>query len=278
MRMNVIEYFRKVSKLEPSPEQTEILESLMNFDIKDQIICSGRGLGKSLLCAVFALYLADEYSTSIGKPITVLLISHQQEIYTKMDMFFRNCPELMARLRVRGDRYSMPLEQFEFTDNRSRVLMRMDTSRAIRGIHAHVVIMDEAQATEEDIILKDSLPCATEGIGKFILVGTPSERISYFVKTLVKAQKKKSKEYGAWHLSQYPSTSCWWLADKIERWKKEMDNETFTTEVLAELPAIETISPFKKGLKKCIQECSSDPLNLLGSYKILGLDLRVWDH
>jgi len=236
-----------------------------------------------LICGVFTLFLADQYSTSIGKPISVLLISHQDQIYNRIDMFFRNYPELMTRLRTKGDRLSMPLEGFEFIDNHSKVLMRMDTSRAIRGIHTNSVIMDEVQATPREIILQDAYPCATEIIEgtnpKFILVGTPSDSKSFFVDLLINTKKKKSKQHKAWSLSQYSSETCPWLNIKIngksiiDGWKENMNPETYMTEVLAQVPGLDIISPFKNVKKNSVEDCTLDPMGLPGSYKILGLDL-----
>jgi hypothetical protein len=226
-----------------------------------------------MLCAAISLYLADEYSTKIGKPLTILLISHQQEIYAKMDTFFRNYPELMERLRVKGDRMSMPLEGFQFKDNGSRVLMRLDTSHQVRGNDASMTIIDEAQSVEESIVFRDAMPTARKDMSKFVVVGTP-ESGTWFSEKIENTMKPKSDDHKLWKVSNYPSTVCPWLKDIIPIWKHELSLEDYTTEILAVTPDPQYSPPWsKRKLNKRYIDGTNTPLRRPNYYTLCGLDL-----
>ena len=191
--LEVVKYIEEKSGYKLIPEQIEVVKEIVDLTIKKQLICCGRGFSKSFLSAGVALYLADVFSTKIGKPLTVLLISHQAEIYQKMDLFFDHDPELIKRLKVKGERYAFPMDELAFADNKSRILLRMDTSRSIRGNRASFVFADEAQSIPQEIIQKDALPCLTGEYVKFIAIGTPSEPKSWFVETLKKLRSQEVK-------------------------------------------------------------------------------------
>lgn len=273
----LVTYVERISGFKLIPEQIDTLKNLADFSIKKMIVCCGRAYSKSFLCAAFALYLADKYSTRIGRPLTILLISHQEEIYVKMDMFFYRCSELVERLRVKGDKFSMPREGFQFKDNMSKVLLRLDTSHQIRGNDASITIIDEAQSVEEEIVFRDAMPTSRKDMAKFVLVGTP-ETGTYFTEKLKNAKKKKSLDAKEWVVSNYPSTVCPWLTEegnnKIEQWRHELSREDFTTEILAEVPDPQYNPPWsKRKLSKRFIEEPATPLRRPNYYSMCGLDL-----
>jgi hypothetical protein len=270
---DIVSYFRRVTNLEPTSGQIEVMKTLLNFDDKLNIVVCGRGFGKSLICSVVALYLADVYSTEIGKPLTVLLISHQNEIYNKTDLFFRNCPDLYQRLRVKGTTLLMPQESYQFKDNGSRVLLRLDTSFQIRGNDASYVILDESQAISEDIVFKDALPSCRKDMAKFVCIGTP-ERATWFSDKVEHIKNKKTNDSKLWHISQYPSTVCPWLSKQIEVWKTQLTKEDYQSEVLAIVPDVRYTPPWnKKKLLKRYIEYPSTPRERPNYISVCGLDL-----
>jgi hypothetical protein len=268
---NITEYFERLTKFTAISEQKNILNTFMDEAKKDVIVSCGRGIGKSLLASLYALYLASEVSTK-ENPITVMLVSHQQEIYVKTDLFFRNDPRLVERLRTKGTHYCMPQEEYEFSDTCGRVILRLDTSRQVRGNDVNIVICDETQSIPSDIITQDVRPCAKKYPHKIVLLGTPSES-GYFVETLEKINKKRSKEHSLWYMLNYPSTVCWWLKDAIERAKNDLPSDQFESEYMAKVPNEDIISPFRKYRRKYISDTSPDAEKVMYSYTVMGIDL-----
>lgn len=270
--LDVVSYIEEKSGYKLIPEQVEVVKEIVDLTIKKQLIACGRGFSKSFLCAGVSLYLIDKFSSKIGEPVTVLLVSHQQEIYVKLDQFFENDESLTERLRVKGERFHYPMDELQFKDNRSRIILRMDTSRMVRGNRANFVFIDECQSVPKEVVVKDAMPTLTGSNSKFIAVGTPSEK-SWFVETLEKANKNRSKKSHEWHVSHFSSEVCFWLKDQLSMWREEMNAEEYTSEILAEIPDDEYLSPFKKLLKKAVQDVPIEALGGVGSYAVGGLDL-----
>jgi len=269
--MDIFEFAKKVFNKELIPEQKQVLKDFLNNDIKHIILTCCRGFGKSLSASLLALYLASEVSTP-QNPITVLLVSAQDEIYVKTDLFFRNNPELVNRLRVKGERYLMGLEEYQFKDTYGRVILKKNTSQAVRGTDVNFVIIDEAQAIDEHLITRDIIPSSKQYPNKVIMLGTPSE-IGYFVDQIKDSYHKRSKSYGYWKVISYPYTVCYWLKDKAEEDRKTMSEEDFQTEYLAKIPEEESKSMFRKYMKKTISETTPDMIYTSDVYTVLGIDL-----
>lgn len=79
-------YFQRMNNLEEIPDfQKVICNNMSDLKISNLICCSGRGIGKSQISSTYALYLADEFSRYLKKPLDVTLISSQPTIYTHID-------------------------------------------------------------------------------------------------------------------------------------------------------------------------------------------------
>jgi len=227
----IVEYFRtKRPDLTLIPEQEELLKDLVNVEIQKVAESCGRGFSKTLCSALVALWFADEYSTEIGRPLEILLISHQQKIYDRIDEFFLKDKSLRPRLRVKGINYEIPREKFQFTDNLSIVTTCLATSKKVRGNRCDILIIDEAQDVPEHIY-KVALGCLTGDICKVIIIGTPrpsetskSSR-NWFIEIVDCPDK-----YG-YKLKQWSSSVCWWNAKALIEWKQIYNEEEWASEV-----------------------------------------------
>jgi hypothetical protein len=79
---NLVDYFKRITGLEPIESQIDILNCLQDPSIKSTAISAGRGYSKTLLASIASLWYSDVYSTYTKQPIDVLLISSQSTIET----------------------------------------------------------------------------------------------------------------------------------------------------------------------------------------------------
>lgn len=248
---SIIDYFKRITGLVPTVEQEDMLNDLVDVTKKQMILNCGRGFSKSFCAALASLWYADQYAMSIGRPVDVLFVSHQRKIYDYLDDFFRTNKSLYDDLRVKGDSMAMPQDQFELMKTRSRVLLRLDTSRQVRGEHVDILIIDETQAIGREIVVKDALPTTSgSSIAKVVLIGTPSEE-SYFT------QKLREKN-SAWIIKSWPSNKCPWNAASLKLWEAEMTPLEWRTEIMAKIPRACDLTYFPpKFTKKNCYDCDT---------------------
>jgi hypothetical protein len=242
-----VDYFKRMTNLEPSKEQLEIIGSFVEFNV-NTIVCAGRHLGKSLISSVFALWCADELSRFLKHPVEVTLISSQSSIYELIDQIFLSHPELTQRLRVQGKSLEIPLKKFQFADTLGSVERIVPTSNQIRSHHSHVIIIDECSYIPENII-KTSFPLLKQeyGLGKFILISTPSDKPSLFNQYVDETPK-------GWELKQFTSEGCDWCKKMVDLCKNTMSQEDYCREVLAQIPTVKQRNFYgSKDIDKCIQ-------------------------
>lgn len=226
--MNIIEYFQKLTKLKPIPEQCSLLTTLVDLNVKNQAVSCGRGFGKTLACAVATIYFTSELSKEIGRPINILLISSQAEMYDCIDRIFRDNPELTKRLRIQGITREIPSEEFEFEDTHSRVSRHKTTSKSIRSHRADIVLLDEAAGIPKEVIII-AQGCLTGDINKIVLISTPYKN-SYFNEIV-----NEPKKHG-FTLNTYSSEICPWQALTVERSKKNMTPQEYASEIIGRPP------------------------------------------
>ena len=204
-----------------------------------QVLSCGRGFGKSMLSALVGLFFADVYSTKIGKPLTVLIVSSQQALYSNLAVFFRMYPALKTRLLYQpAGLNEIPEKGIQFKDNFSSCIPRMATIHSVEGYRADVIIFDESQDIPESVFLK-AIGCLKHDIiGKVIVIGTPyteakgkGDKPNWF-KELVKNPKGYIKGY-KFHLSQYPSDICNWNPHKM--WKSAWSKERYDAECVGKV-------------------------------------------
>jgi len=238
---DIVTYFRELENLEPIESQIDILRCLVDPSIKSIAVSCGRGYSKSTLASVVAMYYADEYSRYAKVPVDVLLISHQPVIYQHIDKFFRDHPQLKARLRNLGRSLEIPQKSFQFKDTWSQVYRIVPTTNSIRGQRCSVAVLDET-ASLSDNIINTALGCPTGTINKVIFISTPHKDHSMF-NDIVRQHPE------GWVIKQYSSTLCPWMKGTLERNKQQLalgkySQEQWAIEVDGRVPEDKEVSRF----------------------------------
>jgi hypothetical protein len=242
-----LSYFKRMNNLEVIPEfQATICNAMANFDINNLVVCAGRGSSKTMISSTFALWLVDEYSRFIKKPLSVTLISSQPEIYTHIDRIFLSHPELKERLRVEGKSLEIPKANFEFNDTHGYCERLIPTSNSIRSHRCNCLIIDECASIATSII-KTALPLLKEDIAKVILISTPHKERSFFNDLVADTPKE-------WSLLQYSSELAFWTGKMRKLAKETLTKEEYSIEIEGTIPEehIKTLLN-SKDVESCIE-------------------------
>jgi hypothetical protein len=254
--------------------QAQLLKDLRNFELLRQAVSCGRGFGKTMLVAAAGLYYADKYSTEIGKPLNVLVVSSQEALYTNIGVFFRNRPDLQERLVIKSNFDMIPKTGIQFKDNLSRLIPAKATVKAVEGNRADVIIIDETQDVDTGVILK-ALGCLKKDIlGMLIVIGTPySEKksgIPWFIQ-LIEDSKHFIKGI-PFHLTQHSSdvTGGW---NDVAIWKATWSKERWNAECLGQVTANKEKSYFgSTNVDLCCQDIEPDPQGGMNATREVGID------
>ena len=246
--MDIIDYFKYCTSYTELPiEQENMLREMVNLDIKNLICCVGRGASKTLCAGVASMYFSDQLSRVLKRPIHVLLVSSQIEIFSKIDNIFVRHPELKDRLRVEGRSMEIPAKEFEWNDTHGRVTRTIPSNNAIRARRCDVLILDECADIPDDIITAKAMPCLTGDINKLIALSTPHKR-GWFT-------DKVGNLPSDYKLIQYSSKDLAWTRLTVERLQKELSEQNFEIEVNAQIPRENIRSVFNsRDVDLCIKE------------------------
>jgi len=247
--MNIIEFFKYLTKLEPTPDQCKFLLDCVDIDIHKLLISAGRQSGKTLCSAIAVLWYVFEYD----KPIKIILISAQQNIlYLHMLDIFRKCGDARFKNIKQGGQILeetpwniVPLKGFT-TQRGTIVYVRGSTDKQIRGIPADIVVLDECCEIKNDIILT-SMGNITGPISKFIVLSTPHVDTSLFVKWATTPEDKF--KIHLWNSEGLP-----WHSKVIDDTKKkEYSREKYAVEMLGRPPTKAERAFFpSKHIEKCV--------------------------
>ena len=172
-------FFKDIFGMEPYPYQKRVLQELADLSIKRVMILAAGGTGKTRLLACLALYLAVPKATSLGRPISVIIISGSAD---QAKYLYSYCREAISRNNilnslVKGE----PLVSKTEFKNGSVIFAVPNSLTVIQGKHCDVVIIDEA-AIAGDFVVRDALRItSTSDIDRIILSGTPMQYDSLFV-------------------------------------------------------------------------------------------------
>lgn len=254
--------------------QADLLKDLINFHLLHHVISCGRGFGKTMICAAVALYLADEYSTKIGRPLNVLIVSSQDALYDYINEFFRNRPDLVERLIQKSAYNMIPKNGLQFKDNLSRLIPAKATIKAVEGNRADVIILDETQEIDTPVILK-ALGCSKLDIlGMLVSIGTPFSMkktgVPWFIQ-LVKDPKHFLKDQ-PFHLTQHSSdvTGGW---NSVKIWKASWSKERWNAECLGQVTEDKEKSYFgSENVDNCCRDIEPDPIGGMNATREVGID------
>ena len=223
LSLNMVDFFIRVTKLTPTQKQRDLLLALENLDdnsLRKIIISAGRQSGKSMSCAVAAVYLTLKYK------IPVLIASAKDNyIYGHIVKIFADNPELHQFVVTQGVYEVVPKDGYKIK-NGGELILLTSTEKGLRGASGRVMFLDESELMEEQTII--TALGNLSGDIKLILLGTPSSKYSKFNEIL-----KNPKKYG-FTLFTWSELDCPWQKD-LEDKKKLMSEDQWKREVLGEL-------------------------------------------
>lgn len=261
--MDIISFFRKVTKLEPTQDQINLLEALTNPAIMKIIVSAGRQTGKTLCCAVAVLWWALEYNS----PVRILLVSAQDNwLYDHIRTIFNvNREEFAKEITQEGTFSLVPLHGFE-TVSGSKVHVRGSTEKNIRGIGVDIVFLDEAAELLRSTVTT-ALGNLSGNICKIVLLSTPHKT------SLFNEIAEDPTKYG-YKLFTWSSLNCSWHSKQLIQSKKQlMTSQEWKTDVLGQPLSVSERAFFpNKDISKCIIECEPNREGGLKSSLEVGID------
>lgn len=264
---DIVEYFKLMNRIEKTiPEQEQLLRAMIDPKIPNLLAVCGRGFSKTQCASTVTMWYADEFARFIKRPIRILLISMNNEIFSYIDNMFLNYPSYSKRLRVEGRSLKVPMKEFQLSDTLSRVMRVVPTVNSTLSKRCDILIIDETASVPTKVI-KSALACLSgEEINKVIFISTPHQVGSLFNDYV------KNVPQG-WSLQQYSSLVCPWAQKTIERLRPILSEAEFEVQINAKIPKEEIIPLLKpEDIESCIEE--STGLTLLPENKMLaGLDL-----
>ena len=260
--MNIIEYFKFLTGLDPTEDQKKLLVDLTNIDKKRILIAAGRQVGKSLTCAVVIFWLAFE----LEEKIKILLVAQGTDadppIYTKIKEIFRDHRDYFINKVIIVNKYEdLPKYGFE-TRKGSYVHYRNATEGQVRGVTADFVFIDECGIIKDNVTLS-AFDCKSGKWSKFIVLSTPPEKPNLFTRWFHKADELG---FTVHHWSEIGLS--WHSQDDLDFKKKEYSWQRYKREVLGEFLSSEERSFFAS---KDIDKCVLETVNREG-----GKDSEIW--
>lgn len=245
LSLDIVSFFEKATGFKAISQQAEFLLALEDPDIHQYAVYTSRQVGKSLTLAVWAVYRALHYPNQ-----TILLSSAQESwVYDHITRIFKNNPEWRVYISWVGVKSDIPITGFESTFH-SRVLLKSSTEKALRGVPADIVILDESEMIEDDA-LETAQGNLSGSVYKYVLSGTPPkfDLSGKFQKVITNPNKYGYKTY---HWSKL-DCQVWHSKEELEDNKKNYSLEGYRVDVMG-LP----LSSEQKGLfePKHIKACT----------------------
>ena len=244
LSLDIIAFFQVVTKLKPTESQAELLIALIDPNVSKIAITAGRQTGKSLTCSVAAVYL------TLHSKVDIILCSAQDNwIYAHVRDIFNNNPELKEYIIAEGVFSIVPLKGFETTIG-SKLHVRGNTDKSLRGIPATIVFCDEAALLSDETI--STALGNLSGKYKFILLSTaPRERKGLFYKIICDPE-----EY-SFRVFKWSAENCSWHPKDLLESKKKMLGQWYKPEVQGEI-----LEDQERGIvdAKDVDACTKDVL------------------
>ena len=193
------QFFKDIFKFEPYEYQKKILESIQSGS-KRIIIQAAASTGKTRLLAVIALWLSIVVSKIEKDPIRVIIISGSR---SQAKYLYDYCREALDHEYIQDEIEGEPLQSITKFKNGSEIRALPNSLKAIQGIHAEVVLIDEA-VLAGDFLIQDALRI-TSGMKRDIIIlsGTPMDAASLFVNIF-----QDTTEYPDWKRFNWKASDC----------------------------------------------------------------------
>lgn len=217
---SAVDTFRAAFLSEPMPHQVDYLT-----ETRDLLVKKGRQVGCSTAAAALAAHVVRS-----REGVLVLIVSptmtQSQEVTVKCRTALVNLGETLVK-------DSAGVLQL---DNRSRVVSRPGTARAVRGWSADTLIIDEAAFVEAATFDAARATTIATG-GRTIVQSTPGNPVGRFYEMW-------ESELPAWARLNVPSADAATISpEDLARFKSEMSPEAFAQEYEAEFASAAMFRP-----------------------------------
>jgi hypothetical protein len=161
-----------VLDLKPFPYQVPLLQD----QSKRIVVCAGRRTGKSLICSAKALWYAFSHPKS-----SIVIVSATQR---QSSLMFDNVAAFIENSEALTDSVARQTATLVRFTNGSQInaLPCGHHGYFLRGLNAHLAIVDEANYVPEEVIKEVINPMMATTGGSSILISTPFDRNHYFYK------------------------------------------------------------------------------------------------
>lgn len=247
---------------EPSEDQAQLLEAVADLEIRYLILCAGRGGGKTKVVSWIVDWSEGILTEYFDKyDINVLGGSFEQskQVYKYFNADIYKTPLLEKKL------VDEPTQR-ETRFRNGSVKALTASSKAVRGPHVEMVILDEVCEADDDIVLS-ALPMTTGSKhGRVIMLSTPHKFFGVFQDYWDNAVKFKYRKFGPWSLIGLP----WIDPDWIEQARTAFTPDRFKYEVLGQFPTFGVLTFPEKWVDNCT---AKEPFTLNPSYDMdIGVD------
>ena len=223
LSLSIIEFFEKVTGLTPTQKQIEVLQGLENPELMNVLISAGRQTGKSLCCAVAAIYL------TLKNKIQICLVSAKENyVYQHITDIFSSNPELRQFVSWEGVAAIVPKDGYSLK-NGSKVQLLTSSEKGIRGASGSILFLDEAELMPSETLSTAYGNLSGKKI-KLVVLGTPSSHYSKFNEIL-----KNPSKYN-FTLFKWSEIDCdWHTQGELDNKKRIMTEDEWKRDVLGEI-------------------------------------------
>jgi hypothetical protein len=241
--LSIVDFFTKVTGLIPTPKQCEVLNALVDERISNILISSGRQTGKSLCCAVSAIYLGLK-----SKKLVALVSAKTNYVFQHLQEIFSTNAGLVPYIKWQGVAAVVPKDGLELT-NGSRIQLLTSSEKGVRGASASVLYLDEAELMPNETLSSVYGNLSGAAI-KLIVLGTPSSHYSRFNEILKHPQKYN---FTVFHWTELDCS--WHTPEELANKKSFMSTDEWQRDVEGLLSEADTKLLWDSELiNRCIRE------------------------
>ena len=206
--------------------EKEIRLHLSQFEVwqdphRFKVVCAGRRWGKSTLAIVSALSEIGKGEKKIG---AIIAPTYQQA----KDIYWRDPQKLFSLIPQEAIAKRNDSELFLQLINGSFLYLRgSDRPDTLRGLRYDFVVLDEYASMKENVWEEIVMPALLDSGGKVLFISTPKGYDKFY-----ELWSKQDPEWKSWRFTSFDNPHL----DKkfIDQAKKDMDEDTFGQEILAE--------------------------------------------
>lgn len=172
---DVYEIVKKKYNFDLAPNQVEIVEAVMDHEIKNLLVLAARSSGKTFSVIIGALLLAlqmENFSIGISAPTydqSQRLLQTFQSQFCDKNNYLKNQIKSISNSRVL-------FKNGNFIESFSGDIMSL-----AEGRHYDMLVIDEAQSVDDYVMSRMLLPMiASSSFGKIIKIGTPRGKNHFF--------------------------------------------------------------------------------------------------